>query len=78
MHGDEMRYVFSQHDQLIEEKNAALVHLRAQGEKEQTELKAMRVLAGQLEGEVKGLRTLAGQLEGELKGQHIHEQQLIA
>ena len=35
MHGDEMRYVFAQHDQLVEEKNRALAHLKTQLDQEQ-------------------------------------------
>jgi hypothetical protein len=35
MHGDEMRYVFAQHDQLVEEKNRALAHLKGQFDQEQ-------------------------------------------
>lgn len=35
MHGDEMRYVFAQHDQLLDEKNRALTHLKAQLDQEQ-------------------------------------------
>lgn len=34
MHGDEMRYVFEQHDQILEEKNMAISQLKALLDKE--------------------------------------------
>jgi hypothetical protein len=34
MHGDEMRYVFTQHDGLVEEKNMAIMQLKGLVEKE--------------------------------------------
>lgn len=49
MHGDEMRYVFAQHDQLLEEKNRSIAHIKSQLDQEQaraasteSELKAQR------------------------------------
>ncbi len=35
MHGDEMRYVFAQHDQLVEDKNRSLAHIKSQLDQEQ-------------------------------------------
>lgn len=49
MHGDQMRYVFAQHDQLLEEKNRSLAHMKSQLDQEQaraahteSQLKAQR------------------------------------
>lgn len=49
MHGDEMRYVFSQHDQNIEEKNMVILQLKNAVEKESAR-------AGQLESEYRFLK----------------------
>lgn len=48
IHGEEMRYVFGQHDQLIEEKNAAIVQLKAYAQKEAVRAEKEASRAGQL------------------------------
>lgn len=78
MHGDEMRYVFAQHDQLVEEKNRALAHAKGQFDQEQarslhleSELKAQRNgvqrAVEEYEGALSQLALSKKELEGDLQ-----------
>lgn len=74
MHGDEMRYVFAQHDQLIEEKNRALALLKAQCDQAADEKnRALAHLKAQYDQE----QARAAHTDSELKAQRLNLQRAI-